>query len=349
MPHLTTEVVTTAKQRVKKADITIVSYALIGKAKISKPKTIVCDEAHYLQSRSAQRTKAITEASAGLRLWLLTGTPLWSRPRSLFPLLNLVGGWDHTYFDFTRQFCNAGYVMKPIRGKGMTRIWDDSGSSNLDELADVLRPHMMRRLKMDVLTELPAKTRQVIFCNNRISDEEKAVGKFDFSSMKDGSIPPGPIATAIQETAMWKMKSINDHIETVLSSENKIIVFAWNRKVMEQIERANIRYGVVRIDGSTPATDRGQIIDEFQNGSPRIFLGQTVAAGTGLTLTAASVVIFAQPSWTPAELEQAEDRAHRIGQKDNVTIHYLVTKGSIEQAMLKGVLSKMITSKKILD
>jgi len=351
-PEDTTQVIRTGKDKSTGADITIISYDLFGKVKMKRPRTMVVDEAHYCQSRKTRRTKTISSASHGMNLWLLTGTPLWSRPRSLFPLLDMVGGWSGSYNEYAKRFCNAGYVMKPIRGRGYTRVWEDSGASNLDELADVLRPHIMRRLKAEVLKELPLKTRQIITLPSRISEAERKLGKFDFNSLKGGQIPPGPTATAIKDTALGKLKAINDHVETLLRSERKIIIFAWNREVMDRIEDANQSYGIARIDGSVSQDDRVTAVTEFQSDAertPRIFLGQTVAAGTGLTLTAASVVVFAQPCWTPAELEQAEDRAHRIGQTSNVLIQYLVTEGSIEQVMLTNVLSKMGVAKKILD
>jgi len=343
------QVITNGRQEYNGSAITVISFALLGKVKMPRPKTMIVDEAHYCQSRLSTRTKTVWSSSKGINLWLLTGTPMWSRPRSIYPLLTMVGAWKHSYHEFAVKFCNGGYVTKPVYGRGYVRVWDDSGASNLDELADISRQLLLRRLKADVLDDLPAKTRQVITVNHRLSDEEKKVGLFDFNTLKGGRIPPGPIATAIRETASWKLKSINDHIETILKSETKIIVFAWNRIIMDQIQQANLNYGVSRIDGSTKDADREDAVREFQSGRNRIFLGNIAAAGTGITLTAASVVFFAQSTWTPAELSQAEDRAHRIGQRDNVTVQYMVTEGSIEQNMLMTVLAKMKIAEKVLD
>jgi SNF2 family DNA or RNA helicase len=241
---VSTQAIRTGKDIVTGADITIISYSLFGTITLKRPQTLIVDEAHYCQSRSTLRTQRIAAASKGLTLWLLTGTPMWSRPRSLYPLLAMVGGWKKTYKEFAMKFCAGGYMMKPIRGRGMTRVWDDSGSSNLGELALLVQPYILRRLKSDVLKELPPKTRQIITVKHRLSKEEKEMSGFDFKSLEGGVIPAGPIATAVKETALWKMKSINQHIVDLMESVDKIIVFAWNREVMTRIQNANKRYGL---------------------------------------------------------------------------------------------------------
>jgi SWI/SNF-related matrix-associated actin-dependent regulator 1 of chromatin subfamily A len=140
-----------------------------------------------------------------------------------------------------------------------------------------------------------------------------------------------------------------EHIKLVLASEHKVVIFAWNIDVMDMLAGALRSFGVVRIDGGVKLKDRWAAVKRFQqHDDTRVFIGQTIAAGTGLTLTAASTVIFAQPDWTPANLMQAEDRVHRISQDRKVLVQYLVTKGSIEEAMLSNVLSKMRIAEQVL-
>ncbi len=351
-PELSVDVITHGKQKATGADITVTSYELFGKVKTPKPNTVVCDEAHYLQNKDSQRTRRISTAvgaasgSDAMRVWLLTGTPLWSRPRSLYPLLYITGAYLKPYHGYATQFCDAGQKYIP----GVGYAWDDSGASNLDELAEVVAPFMLRRLKADVLKELPEKQRQVIKTNTGLSHAEKDVKDFDPASVAEGTIPPGPIATAIRETALLKVPAVVDHVKMVLTSERKVVLFAWNRDVMDDLAAALAPYGVARVDGNVTLPKRWAAVKAFQNNPrTRIFLGQTVAAGTGLTLTAANTVIFAQPDWTPANILQAEDRVHRISQTKKVLVQYLITRGSIEESMLSNVLSKMSIATAVLD
>jgi SWI/SNF-related matrix-associated actin-dependent regulator of chromatin subfamily A-like protein 1 len=346
-PELTTDVIETGKHKTKwGSDITITSYDLFGKVKMNPPRTVICDEAHYLQNRQARRTRVVAKASADRRTWFLTGTPMWSKPKSLYVLVKLCGAWKGGYQEYAEQFCDAGWKYNPYTGASQ---WDDSGASNLGQLNRLLAPIMLRRMKADVLKDLPQKTRQIIKVAGGISDQEKKVDSFDPKSVCDGWIPPGPIATAIRETAVLKVPAMLEHIKLVLASEHKVVIFAWNIDVMDMLAGALRSFGVVRIDGGVKLKDRWAAVKRFQqHDDTRVFIGQTIAAGTGLTLTAASTVIFAQPDWTPANLMQAEDRVHRISQDRKVLVQYLVTKGSIEEAMLSNVLSKMRIAEQVL-
>lgn len=335
-PELSVDVIASGKQAPAGADITVISYELFGRVRLRRPATLICDEAHYLQGRDTRRTRTVAGAAGkatdpdGLRVWLLTGTPIWSRPRSLFPLLVVLGLWRGTYWEFAREFCGAT----------MANGWDDTEATNLAGLRALLAPALLRRLKADVLDQLPDKVRQVVKVAGRLSDAEIEVGPFDPSNVRGGWIPPGPIATAIRETAMARLPETLAHLRLLLETEDKLVVFAWNRDVLDGLAAGLDSYGLVRLDGATPLDARAAAVHDFQNGRPRVFLGQTVAAGTGVTLTAARVAVFAQPDWTPANLLQAEDRVHRIGQRDAVLVQYLVTRGSIEERMLASVLKK---------
>lgn len=346
------------------ADLHVISYDLLGKVKLPRPKLLVCDEAHYLQGRDTRRTKivtagvGVTPTAASPRLWMLTGTPLWSRPRSLYPLLNLCAGGSigstHDYRAYAVRYCNGRMVRRPQRGGSWRQVFDDSGASNLDELHELLRPYMLRRLKAEVL-DLPNKTRQLVPFYTGLSKAEMDLrDELDLDSLGDNGLPPGPIATAVKDTAMRKVGAAVAHLHDVLANEHKVVVFAWNIEVLDALQDAlGPTYGVARIDGSVSAQDRAAAVDRFQSregvaNPPRVFLGQIAAAGTGITLTAASVAVFVQPEWTPANLLQAEDRVHRIGQDKPVLIQYLVTRDSIEETMLAKAREKLDDAAAIL-
>ena len=121
----------------------------------------------------------------------------------------------------------------------------------------------------------------------------------------------------------------------------KLILFAWHREVMKQLQEGLAKHGVVRLDGSTGMAARQLAVDTFQsNPDCRIFLGQIKAAGIGITLTAASHVVFAESSWTPADNEQCVDRAHRIGQASAVLAQFLVVADSIDERVLGAAIKK---------
>ena len=361
-PNLSVDVVESGKHRASGADITVISYDLFGKVQLKRPATIVCDEAHYLQSRNSRRTRSVyygageAGSDRSPRLWLLTGTPLWSRPRSLFPLLHLCAGTTlgryKDYHAYAVAFCNGRMVRRPRRGGAWSNVFDDTGASNLDKLHDLVAPYMVRRLKADVLADLPSKTRQFIPINSGLSKAEKDLGALDLDSLGDNGLPPGPIATAVKETALRKVGLALSHLHDVLANENKVVVFAWNLAVLDALQSGLAEYGTVRIDGSTSPADRAAAVRLFQDthsiANPRVFLGQTAAAGTGLTLTAARVAVFVQPDWTPATLLQAEDRIHRIGQDYPVLIQHLVTVGSVEETMLAKVRDKLDAASTVL-
>lgn len=344
-PGLSVDVVETGKHKPAGADVTVISYDLFGRVRLPRPRLIVCDEAHYLQSKDSRRTRTVVAAAGNatdptcLPVWLLTGTPIWSRPRSLFPLLVLCGLWPGGYWDYAQHHCGAS----------ARNSWDDSGATNIEELRARFAPRLLRRLKADVLAELPEKTRQVVKVSAGLSAAELEISPLDRASVRPGAMPAGPIATAVRETAMLKLPECLAHLRLLLESETKLVVFAWNRDVLDGLEAGLGSYGVARIDGSTTSDARREAVHQFQTGSPRVFLGQTVAAGTGLTLTASRVAVFVQPDWTPANLLQAEDRIHRIGQRYPVLVQYLVTRGSIEENMLAAVLKKAAVARRVVD
>lgn len=368
-PHLTIDVVEHGNHKHCKADITVVSYDLFGKVKLPRPGIVICDEAHYLQNHEARRTQAIASAvgyGSGrslLPVWFLTGTPVWSRPRSAYFLLKVCGGYTGSYHDFAFKFCAARYESQPYKDKHgrvqYKQVLNDKGASNLDQLRDLLAPYLLRRLKVDVLKDLPAKTRQIVHTPRSDTRKDGAAVTellMDFQgkdvTLAGGVLPPGPIATAIKEIGIAKIAFAVEYISNLLSTQNKVVVFAWNIAVLDGLQDRLRAFGVVRIDGSTEASDRAAAVVDFQTktgqNGPRVFLGQTAAAGTGLTLTAACSVVFVQPEWTPANLLQAEDRVHRIGQKNPVNITYLITPGTIEALMFASVISKTKNANKIL-
>uniref|UniRef100_A0A8B9LMQ2 Zinc finger, RAN-binding domain containing 3 n=1 Tax=Astyanax mexicanus TaxID=7994 RepID=A0A8B9LMQ2_ASTMX len=282
---------------------------------------VIVDEAHYLKSRNAARTKILVPVIQNAkRAILLTGTPALGRPEELFMQIDALyprrfGTWS----DYAKIYCNAHYK----------RQWDCRGASNLDELHHRLSEIMIRRLKAEVLTQLPDKIRQRIPFD--LPKEAGKVSENPFSEVM------GLITQMYKQTAVAKAGAVKDYIKMMLETEQlKFLVFAHHLSMLQACTEAVIeaKAGYIRIDGSVPSAERIQLVHRFQNDpDTRVAILSIQAAGQGLTLTAASHVVFAELYWNPGHVKQAEDRAHRIGQTASVHVHYLIAKGTFDMVM----------------
>ncbi|KAG9261045.1 DNA annealing helicase and endonuclease ZRANB3 [Astyanax mexicanus] len=308
---------------------------------------VIVDEAHYLKSRNAARTKILVPVIQNAkRAILLTGTPALGRPEELFMQIDALyprrfGTWS----DYAKIYCNAHYKFF-----GNRRQWDCRGASNLDELHHRLSEIMIRRLKAEVLTQLPDKIRQRIpFDLPKEAGKEasmlyekwerlmRSLDSGESSSENPFSEVMGLITQMYKQTAVAKAGAVKDYIKMMLETEQlKFLVFAHHLSMLQACTEAVIeaKAGYIRIDGSVPSAERIQLVHRFQNDpDTRVAILSIQAAGQGLTLTAASHVVFAELYWNPGHVKQAEDRAHRIGQTASVHVHYLIAKGTFDMVM----------------
>lgn len=313
-------------------DVMIVNYDILSKWKDRLLgvvwDVVVFDEAHYLKNIKAERTRAGLKLNAN-RVVFMTGTPIVNRPAEMFNMLCKLGLFTNRK-SFEIRYCDAKHVRK----FGM-RIWDNSGSSNMDELAEKIKPVMLRRVKKDVLKELPDKIHQVI----ELSGCRDILDKVEWHNElpKHGSVTP-EVRRLAGENKIFPAAA---HIKGLLEEKPKVIVFAHHKSVIGGLLQYLVSYNPLTITGSTSATMRQRAVDLFQT-SPthRVIVCNIQAAGVGITLTAADVVVFVELDWTPGNMKQAEDRAHRIGQKNNVLVQYLVAEGAdadIGRALAKKI------------
>lgn len=324
---------------------------------------LILDEAHFVKNPESQRSQHVFRLAKRCgRIVALTGTPLPDRPLDLWPLLLLLdpGTWEKFgHKRYTRRYC--GGFMRQIgkNGDGSLRYaYDTRGASHLDELQKRVRTScLVRRLKKDVLPELPEKRRQIIVLpNSAVLSELSYPGlpqDYDeaIAELRSGAqVPFERIAQARHDEGLRKVPFAVEHVERALDSGlSKILVFAHHEDILDKLELKLTLHGIVRLDGSTPIPERQRAIEQFQsNDGIRIFLGSLKAAGVGLTLTAASHVLFVENDWTPSTLSQAEDRAHRIGQRDGVLCTYLVLDGTIDARMMKLVCKKIEIIERVL-
>ncbi len=258
------------------------------------------------------------------------------------------------FFRFALRYCNA---HKEMVGRNKT-VWKFDGSSNLPELQDKLRATcMIRRLKSEVLTDLPAKVRQIVTLESDDHDEDDYgdIGDdFETATARLKSVPFKDIAKVRHAQALAKVKASIEHIASVLDAGTeegkKVIVFAHHKDVIDKLVKGLSKYGVVSLVGEDAIAARAEAVEVFQTKTEvRVFVGSLKAAGVGLTLTAASHVIFVERDWTPATVTQGEDRAHRIGQRDVVLVQHLVSEGSIDAKMTRFLTEKQNIADLALD
>lgn len=345
----------------ERVQITIVNYEQLKKIEPQAWDVAIFDEAHYAKNETAQRSKeAHKHAQAAKRILCLTGTPL-DKPKELLSLLQMLAPETYGQFGVKRDKLAARYLFRYCdpqkvwaRGKYHT---DFSGASNLAELQEKLRSTLMvRRLKSDVLADLPAKRHQIIVLGEQF-DDGIPFDESDYSGSvnalrRGAKIPFEEISAKRHEQALAKLPKALEFIRDSLEDSNeKVVIFAHHTDIIDGLREGLAHFGVTGIDGRTATgEERAQIVRTFQESSnTRVFIGSIGAASTGITLTAASRVVFVELDWTPKQMNQAEDRCHRIGQRDTVLVQHLVIDGTIDAKIAKILVRKQEVANAALD
>jgi len=307
---------------------------------------IIIDEAHYISNSKAQRTKIVNQITNKIKnVWLLSGTPMTSRPINYYNLLKIVESRaTSNWVGYVLRYC-AG---RQFRGPGGRKIWDVNGASNLDELRERTQNKVLRRLKEEVI-DLPDKIITPIYQELKSKEYEKEVGEYvDWSGDHQNqgiAIHLAKLMKVRQIIANDKIDITCDLISQALEQEKKVIVFTnFTAPLMAMHEK--FKKNSVVLHGSMKKEERQQSVDDFQNDpEKKVFISNLKAGGVGITLTAAEVVIMNDLSFVPSDHSQAEDRAFRIGQKKNVSILYPLYENTIEQ-IIYNILQK---KKNIID
>ncbi|KAG7330920.1 hypothetical protein KOW79_004889 [Hemibagrus wyckioides] len=341
-------VVVTGKDCLQSGLITIISYDLLskmGKQNLASPfGVLIMDESHFLKNIKTARCKAaLPLLKAAKRVILLSGTPAMSRPAELYTqILAVQPTLFPRFHDFGVRYCDA---------KQLPWGWDYSGSSNLAELKLLLEECLMlRRLKSDVLSQLPSKLRKVVTVttdgiNSRTKAALSAAAKELAKGCHNKKQEKEALLVFFNHTAEAKIRAILEYIsDTLECGREKFLVFAHHKRVLDGITKELTDKGIshIRIDGSTPSADRQQLCEKFQFSEQScVAVLSITAANMGLTLHSADLVVFAELFWNPGILIQAEDRVHRIGQTRSVDIHYLVAKGTADDYLWPMIQEKM--------
>ena len=296
---------------------------------------VILDEAHMISNAQAQRTKIINSFVKKInRVWLLTGTPMTSRPMNYYNLLSIIESpVAQNWMAYAIRYCQ-GYQFKA----GNRKVWNVSGASNLEELRDRTSKQILRRLKEEVL-DLPDKIITPVYLRLQSKEYENLMGEYYDWYDKN---PDESSSLTVQFSKLMKVRKViaNEKIrqtiefaENILEQGKKVIIFT---NFTDSLQTIYQHFGKqsVYLDGSCSNSVRQQAVDQFQNEEKiKVFVGNLKAAGVGLTLTSAEVVIMNDLSFVPAEHAQAEDRAYRYGQKSNVLVYYPLYENTIEGAI----------------
>jgi SNF2 family DNA or RNA helicase len=345
--NITVEVLRGRKGELPKADITIVNYDILDywAEKFKYSKSAIFDESHYCKNPKAKRTKAAialadTINEEGLVL-CLTGTPVLNNPSELIAQLRIIG-----------RLKEFGGAMK-FRN-------EYTSQRNLPELNRRLRSSMyVRRRKIDVLTELPpkrwsdvvvepafetmkkyreAESDLISYLSGQAKTNAEKLGATTLEAREAALVAAMKAQAAEQLVAVNTLKRLASEakyslavewIDNFLTSESKLIIFTWHKDLANKIAE---HYGAMKLTGDSTEEERNRAVDDFQKDETcKVFVSTLKAGGVGITLTAASDVLFLEQGWTPADMDQAADRAHRIGQKDSVTAWTLIAQDTIDE------------------
>lgn len=345
-------VITNGKAKIPPhASVIIVNYELLLRDPIYKQlvargqangfDVVVCDEAHYLKSLTAKRTKRVLGVQSFIKYskykWMLTGTPVLNRPSEIFPLLctlapEVIAPYS-TWNEFGKYFC-AGH-------EDQFGAWDMSGQSNIPELTRRMEGFMLRRKKEDVLDQLPDKVETIIEL-----DVCEPIGLED-----------APMSTVRKELAVAKIPEAVAYIGDMAKKVGKVVVFAHHRDVIKGLQEGLREYQPVIVFGGMTAEQKQASVDSFiYEEATQIFIAQTLAGGTGIDglQEVCQYVVFVELDWSPGIMDQAVDRLRRIGQRNTVFVQYLAVPGSLDTVMAevleykRDVITKLLSVKEVI-
>lgn len=344
-----------------KAHWTIISYDLARTPKFKEVlmqrryDLLVLDECHYLKNLSAARTRMILDpvygngiASCAEKVLGLTGTPLPNRPRECYTITRSMC-WDAIDWmseqDFKLRF-NPNWKSREATGR-------------LAELQNRLRAnYMVRRLKKDVLTQLPEIMYEIHHVDEtgdiRKAMEAEAMLDIDPESLEGANAEIlGHISVVRKMMGVAKAPQVADYMNMLLEGgEEKIFLVGWHIEVLNYLQEHLNKWGLVRTDGSTTPFKRQENVDRFvKDPDLKVFLGNMQAVGTGTDglQDVARKAVICEPSWVPGDIQQVVDRLHRIGQREGVLVEFLVAPGSFDERVVSSAIRKMENIHAALD
>ena len=334
------------------ADVVVIHYDVVAAWAdfiVGWAKLLILDEAHYLVSDKARRSRAIRQIADWCPYrFALTGTPMVSRPRDMWNLLDtLYGGRFGKFFSFAINYCDAHQfeVESKKGGAASTKVfWSFDGASNLPELKRRMKFVMLRRTKKQVAHELPPMTRQYLHVEvprakiiaPHLAFKSESALKHALTMAADGKLP--------QVVAL-----VCDHAR---AGDHKVIVWCWRRKIAEfiaqEVHREMQKLGksttVGVVHGGQTHSERRRRIDK----EPDVLCATMDSIGVGVNLISYDTQVFAELSWLPSTLAQSEARPHRHGQKRKVLTQYVIARSTCDEWIKQGIIEKLDTAEQAI-
>ena len=327
----------------------------------------IIDEAHYLKNNDSIRGKIMVELAVKhniQKVWLLTGTPVANRPMDFFNLLKIIKSpiaqnWKH----YAVRYCDGKKFFKTLKNGQKRQIWITDGASNLEELASKTKNIILRRLKTEVL-DMPDKVISPTY--HRLSTKEWVqyeqlwddyLQKRMSEGKRNGNLQKDLVELILlrQFIAAVAIPHTIEMVENAIEMGRKVIIFT---SFTEELQILQNHFGKLAVSHNGPMTanQKQKSVDAFQNNPKvKVFIGNIKSAGVAITLTEATVVVFNSFDWVPGNNEQAEDRAFRIGQKNDVNVYYQLFDDTISTRMWnmlrnkKDVIATIMGDKKLSD
>lgn len=313
--------------RVPNEGVVVTSYDLLDVVQLMEQwDVIIADECHFLKSLEAQRTNNLYSKRGLVHLadvfWNVSGTPVPNHAGELWQMLYVFGVYRKSYEEFVAEFC---VVRDTPYGERIT----GTKTKNIPALRALLAPFMLRRKKKDVLKDLP----EILFADLPLPGEPVDFSVMDHADLEALETIYESVSALRRHVGLSKVAAIVDLVRDELDAGlDKIVLFAIHRDVIAMLETALKRYGAVSLHGGTPAAQREKNRVRFQTDPKcRVFIGQVIAAGTAIDLTAACHAIFVESDWVPGNNAQAAMRLHRIGQTRPVLIRFASLGGSLDE------------------
>lgn len=305
----------------------------------------IIDEAHYLKNNDSIRGKIMVELSTKHninKVWLLTGTPVANRPMDFFNLLKIIKSpiaenWKH----YAVRYCEAKQFFRTLKNGTKKQIWLTDGASNLEELASKTKNIILRRLKTEVL-DMPDKVVTPMYQQldkkgwgeyNELWDEYVTKRILEDKKTNEEQKSLVELILLRKFIAAQAIPYTIEMAENAIEMGRKVIIFT---SFTEELEILQHHFGKIAVKHNGPMTtlQKQKSVDAFQqNAKIKVFIGNIKSAGVGITLTEGTVVIFNSFDWVPGSNEQAEDRAFRIGQKNDVNVYYQLFDNTISTRM----------------
>jgi SWI/SNF-related matrix-associated actin-dependent regulator 1 of chromatin subfamily A len=337
-PNVSVHVVNGKREasEVNSADITIINYDVLQYAQtdLDRYNTLVLDECHRIKNPKAQRTKAAMLAMKKISfVYALSGTPIPNRPIELWPILHGLGIYRGGWFDFAARYAkmwNAPWGL------------DTSGASNLVELKDMMKPHVMRRKKEMIFKDYKEPQVSLITFDLPNDKREQSFDADALMANPNALLAFEGLAEVMREAGMRKVKAASEFIDDLLQADEPVVVFAHHKDVVAELEKLLMVHKPVTVVGDTTRAKRDKAIADFQSGQTKCIIGNIAAMSEGVDLSAADTIVFVECTWSTSALEQASSRVENVNKSGIPPVIYILTiKASLDHTVLAKVLKKL--------